>query len=317
LLPYSSNRFAPENMLMNPHNSIAGAMSARQQTTGSMPGTLPADLADQVARALQEDIGAGDVTAALIPADTLARATLVTREPMVLCGSAWLEETFRQIDPLVKVEWLAAEGDQLPADAALCEIRGRARSILTGERCALNFLQTLSGTATVTRRYADVVAGTQCRILDTRKTLPGLRLAQKYAVRCGGGHNYRLGLYDRVLIKENHIVAAGSIPAAIRAARRNSPGTEVEVEVETLQEFAIALAEAPDYIMLDELSLDDMRTAVTQRNAAGSRARLEASGSVDMHSLVQIAATGVDFVSIGALTKHVHAIDLSLRFQTL
>jgi nicotinate-nucleotide pyrophosphorylase (carboxylating) len=247
----------------------------------------------------------------------LARATLVTREPMVLCGSAWLEETFRQIDPLVKVEWLAAEGDQLPADAALCEIRGRARSILTGERCALNFLQTLSGTDTVTRRYADVVDGTQCRILDTRKTLPGLRLAQKYAVRCGGGHNYRLGLYDRVLIKENHIVAAGSIPAAIRAARRNSPGTEVEVEVETLQEFAIALAEAPDYIMLDELSLDDMRTAVTQRNAAGSRARLEASGSVDLHSLVQIAATGVDFVSIGALTKHVHAIDLSLRFQTL
>jgi nicotinate-nucleotide pyrophosphorylase (carboxylating) len=270
-----------------------------------------------VARALEEDIGTGDVTAALIPTETLARATLVTREPMILCGAAWLEETFRQIDRQVKVEWLATEGSHVAADAALCEIRGRARSILTGERCALNFLQTLSGTATVTRRYADAVAGTHCRILDTRKTLPGLRLAQKYAVRCGGGHNHRLGLYDRVLIKENHIVAAGSIPAAIRTARRNTPGIEVEVETENLDEFRIALAEAPDYIMLDDFTLDDMRSAVSERNAAGSRARLEASGSVDIESLVKIAATGVDFVSIGALTKHVRAIDLSLRFQTL
>jgi nicotinate-nucleotide pyrophosphorylase (carboxylating) len=270
-----------------------------------------------VARALKEDIGTGDVTAALIPADTLARATLVTREAMTLCGAAWLDETFRQIDPQVKVEWLAVEGSHVAADATLCEIRGRARSILTGERSALNFLQTLSGTATVTRRHVDAVAGTQCRILDTRKTLPGLRLAQKYAVRCGGGHNHRLGLYDRVLIKENHIIAAGSIPAAIRTARRNAPQIEVEVEVENLDEFRIALSEAPDYIMLDEFTLDDMRTAVAERNAAASRAMLEASGSVDMESLVKIAATGVDFVSIGALTKHVRAIDLSLRFQTL
>lgn len=280
-------------------------------------GELPPDLAAQVTRALAEDVGTGDVTAALIPADTLARATLVTREPMILCGSAWAEEVFRQVDPQVEVEWLAREGAHVPADAPLCEIRGRARSILTGERCSLNFLQTLSGTATTTRRYVDAVAGTNCRILDTRKTLPGLRLAQKYAVRCGGGHNYRLGLYDHVLIKENHIIAAGSIPAAIRAARRNNPGIGVEVEVESLQEFRVALAEAPDYIMLDDLSLDDMRTAVGERNAAGSRSLLEASGSVNMERLVKIAATGVDFVSIGALTKHVHAIDLSLRFQTI
>ena len=280
-------------------------------------GELPPDLSAQVARALAEDIGTGDVTAALIPSDTLARATLITREPMILCGSAWLTETFHQLDPLVKVEWHAREGEAVKADAVLCEIRGRARSILTGERSALNFLQTLSGTATVTRRYADVVAGTHCRILDTRKTLPGLRLAQKYAVRCGGGHNYRLGLYDCVLIKENHIVAAGSIPAAVRAARRNSPGIPVEVEVETLQEFRVALSEAPDYIMLDEFILDDMRIAVGERNAANSKALIEASGSVDLDSLANVAATGVDFVSIGALTKHVRAIDLSLRFQTL
>ena len=280
-------------------------------------GSLPPDLVDQVARALAEDIGAGDVTAALIPAATMARATLITREEMVLCGSPWLAETFRQIDPRVVVDWRAREGELVAANATLCELSGPARAILTGERCALNFLQTLSGTATSTRSYALAVAGTRCRILDTRKTLPGLRLAQKYAVRCGGGHNHRLGLYDRVLIKENHIVAAGSIPAAIQAARRNNPGIEVEVEVETLAEFAVALAEAPDYIMLDEFSLDDMRTAVRQRDAAGSRSQIEASGGVDFDTLAKIAATGVDFVSIGALTKHVHAIDLSLRFQPL
>ena len=280
-------------------------------------GALPPDLPDQVARALAEDIGAGDVTAALIPATAMARATLITREDMVLCGSQWLAETFRQIDARVIVDWRAREGEVVAANATLCELSGPARAILTGERCALNFLQTLSGTATVTHRYAQAVAGTKCRILDTRKTVPGLRLAQKYAVRCGGGDNHRLGLYDRVLIKENHIVAAGSIPAAIQAARRNSPGTEVEVEVETLAEFGVALAEVPDYIMLDEFSLDDMLTAVRLRDAAGSRSLIEASGGVDFDTLAKIAATGVDFVSIGALTKHVRAIDLSLRFQPL
>ncbi len=274
-------------------------------------------MSEEVARALAEDIGPGDVTTALIPAETQARATLITREEMILCGSAWLAETFRQIDPRVSVDWRAREGDRVAAGATLCELRGPARAILTGERCALNFLQTLSGTATTTRRHAQAVAGTNCRILDTRKTVPGLRLAQKYAVRCGGGHNHRLGLYDRVLIKENHIVAAGSIPAAIHAARRLVPGIEVEVEVETLAEFAQALAEAPDYIMLDEFSLDDMRAAVQRRNDAHSRSLLEASGGVDLDGLAKIAATGVDFVSIGALTKHVRAIDLSMRFLAL
>jgi nicotinate-nucleotide pyrophosphorylase (carboxylating) len=280
-------------------------------------GVLPPDLSDQVARALAEDIGTGDVTAALIPEATQARATLITREQMVLCGSAWLEETFRQIDASIGVDWRAREGDGVAAGATLCELRGPARGILTGERCALNFLQTLSGTATVTRSYADAVAGTNCRVLDTRKTVPGLRLAQKYAVRCGGGHNHRLGLYDRVLIKENHIIAAGSIAAAIQTARRSSPGIEVEVEVETLAEFGVALAAAPDYIMLDEFSLEDMRAAVKLRDGARSPSKLEASGGVDFEALGKIAATGVDFVSIGALTKHVRAVDLSLRFQSL
>ena len=274
-------------------------------------------MSDQVARALAEDIGAGDVTAALIPSTTQARATLITREEMVLCGSAWLDETFRQVDAGVRVDWRTAEGGVVSANATLCELTGPARAILTGERCALNFIQTLSGTATTTRRYVQAVAGTNCRILDTRKTLPGLRLAQKYAVRCGGGHNHRLGLYDRVLIKENHIVAAGSIAAAIQAARRNSPGIEVEVEVETLDEFRVALAESPDYIMLDEFTLADMRTAIALRNESRSKSLVEASGGVSLETLPTIAATGVDFISIGALTKHVHAIDLSLRFQTL
>ena len=274
-------------------------------------------MSEEVARALAEDIGPGDVTTALIPAETQARATLITREEMILCGSAWLAETFRQIDPRVSVDWRAREGDRVAAGATLCELRGPARAILTGERCALNFLQTLSGTATTTSAYVEAVRGTGCTILDTRKTVPGLRLAQKYAVRCGGGHNHRLGLYDRVLIKENHIVAAGSIPAAIHAARRLAPGIEVEVEVETLAEFAQALAEAPDFIMLDEFSLDDMRAAVQRRNDAHSRSLIEASGGVDLDGLAKIAATGVDFVSIGALTKHVRAIDLSMRFLAL
>jgi nicotinate-nucleotide pyrophosphorylase (carboxylating) len=280
-------------------------------------GDLPPDLPEQVARALAEDIGAGDVTAALIPAHTEAQATLITREAMVLCGSAWVTEIFRQLDARIAIKWHAHEGDFIPAGATLCELRGPARAILIGERCALNFLQTLSGTATVTQRYAQVVAGTACRILDTRKTVPGLRLAQKYAVRCGGGHNHRLGLHDRVLIKENHIVAAGSIPAAIQAARHASPSVPVEIEVENLSEFDVALTADPDYIMLDEFNLADLRTAVKRRNAAHSKALLEASGGVDFDTLAQIAATGVDFVSIGALTKHVRAIDLSLRFQPL
>jgi nicotinate-nucleotide pyrophosphorylase (carboxylating) len=275
----------------------------------------PADIHDQVARALAEDVGTGDVTAALVPAGAVARATLITREHMVLCGRAWAAEVFRQLDPAIRIDWRGHDGQQFAAGAVLCEILGPARAILTGERCALNFLQTLSGTATATREFVDAVAGTSCSILDTRKTLPGLRLAQKYAVRCGGGRNHRLGLYDMVLIKENHVVAAGGVGPAIAAARRCNPGIPVEVEVETLAEFRAAVAAQPEVIMLDEFSAADMRTAVAERDAAGSTPRIEVSGGVTLGSVRELAAAGVDFVSVGALTKHVRAIDLSLRFS--
>jgi len=279
-------------------------------------GALPPDISVQVSQALAEDIGTGDVTAALVPADTVAQATLITREDMVLCGRAWLAETFRQLDESIHIDWHGHDGHAFAANAVLCEIRGPARAILTGERCALNFVQTLSGTATVTRQYVAAVAGTSCSILDTRKTLPGLRLAQKYAVRCGGGRNLRLGLYDMVLIKENHVIACGSIDAAIAAARTANPGVPVEVEVESLAEFRIALAASPDVIMLDEFSSADMRVAVAERNAASSAARIEVSGGVTLATVHELATAGIDYVSVGSLTKHVRAIDLSLRFQT-
>lgn len=277
-------------------------------------GNLPPDIAAQVARALAEDVGEGDVTASLIPPGQSAVATLITREDMVLCGTAWFDEVLRQVDPAVRVDWRAQDGSSITAGSELCSISGPARALLTAERCAMNFLQTLSGTATITRRFAEALAGTPCRVLDTRKTIPGLRLAQKYAVRCGGGTNHRLGLYDRVLIKENHIAAAGSIAAAIRNAR-TTQSVPVEVEVETLQEFRQALPEAPDYIMLDEFSLEDMRTAVAERNRSGSSVKIEASGGVSLEGLRRIADTGVDFISVGALTKHLHAIDLSMRLS--
>ena len=276
---------------------------------------LPTDIPDQVRRALAEDVGSGDVTALLVDPATDAVATLLTREPLVLCGTVWFDETFRQLDPRVRVTWRAAEGELLPAGSILCDIAGPARAMLTGERTAMNFLQTLSGTATLTRRYADIVAGTGCQVLDTRKTLPGLRDAQKYAVRCGGGHNHRMGLYDMVLIKENHIVAAGSVGAALVRARAVAPGIPVEIEVETLEEFAAALAARPDIIMLDEFTEADMRSAVQMNKAAGEPVRIEASGGVDLDSLRRVAATGVNYVSIGSLTKHLRAIDLSMRFQ--
>jgi nicotinate-nucleotide pyrophosphorylase (carboxylating) len=275
---------------------------------------LPPDIPAQVARALTEDIGSGDVTAALIPAGNLACGTLVTRDPMILCGTAWVDETFHQLDPSIAVSWRAKDGDELAAGSVLCEISGKAQAILTGERCALNFLQTLSGTATTTHGYVLAVAGTGCQILDTRKTIPGLRLAQKYAVRCGGGRNHRMGLHDMVLVKENHIIAAGSITAAIAAARANSPGIPVEIEVESLPEFREALSANPDVIMLDEFSLADMRTAVAERNAAASAVRIEASGGLTLASIRTVAQAGIDYISIGALTKHLNAIDLSLRF---
>ena len=275
----------------------------------------PADLDAQVDAALREDIGSGDVTAALVPAAQQVRGRLVTREDAILCGRPWAEATFARLDRQVQLTWHAADGEPISAGAVVFEIAGPARAILTGERTALNFLQLLSATATVTRRFVAAVAGTECRILDTRKTLPGLRSAQKYAVRCGGGDNYRMGLYDCVLIKENHIAAAGSIAGAIASARRTAPGIRVEVEVESLAELEQALAAAPDIIMLDDFSLEDMRAAVARNRAAGRRARLEASGSVTLEVVRAIAETGVDYVSVGSLTKHVQAIDLSMRLE--
>ncbi len=271
----------------------------------------------QVTTALAEDIGAGDVTAALVPATQQVRAQIVAREPAVLCGSDWVEAVFHQLDVSVRLDWQARDGERIAADQVVLKLSGPARPILTGERTALNFLQTLSATATAASRFVEAVAGTPCRILDTRKTLPGLRLAQKYAARCGGAQNHRLGLYDMVLIKENHIIAAGSIARAIETARRTSPGIPVEVEVESLGEFDQALAAGADIIMLDELSRDDMRTAVERNRAAGGRARLEASGSVTLETVRDIALTGVDYISVGGITKHVKAIDLSMRLEFL
>jgi nicotinate-nucleotide pyrophosphorylase (carboxylating) len=269
----------------------------------------------QVATALAEDLGAGDVTAALVPAHQQVRAHVVAREPAVLCGTDWVESTFRQLDPAIRLEWLAHDGEHITADQVLLKLSGPARPILTGERTALNFLQTLSATATAANLYVQAVAGTGCRILDTRKTLPGLRLAQKYAARCGGAQNHRLGLYDMVLIKENHIIAAGSITRAIETARRTSPGVPVEVEVESLAEFDQALSAGADIIMLDELPQADLREAVARNRLHGARAKLEASGSVTLETVRDIAATGVDFISIGGITKHVKAVDLSMRFE--
>ena len=276
---------------------------------------VPADLPAQVDAALREDIGSGDVTASLVPATQLVRGTLITRENAVLCGRAWADETFRRLDQRVRLTWHAADGDALTAGQVVFDIAGPARAVLTGERTALNFLQLLSATATAARAFADAVAGTGAKVIDTRKTLPGLRTAQKYAVRCGGGDNHRMGLYDRVLIKENHIAAEGSITQAIAAARRTAPGIAVEVEVETLAEFAEGLDAKPDIVLLDEFSHADMQAAVALNQARGRPVKLEASGSVSLQSVRTIAATGVDYVSVGSLTKHVRAVDLSMRLQ--
>jgi len=276
----------------------------------------PPDLVEQVARALSEDVGSGDLTAALVPAGRMGRATVITREQAVLCGRPWVDEVFRQVDPSVRISWEAEEGADVAPGQRLFRLEGTARSLLTGERTALNFLQTLSGTATATRRYVQLVAGLPCRILDTRKTVPGLRRAQKYAVRCAGGSNHRMGLYDGILVKENHIMAAGSIAAAVNAARAAGASVPVEVEVETLDELRQALDAGADMALLDEFSLDDLRAAVAM-NRAHPRGpmKLEASGNVTFDTLRSIAETGVDFISIGSLTKHVRAVDLSMRFE--
>ena len=270
----------------------------------------PQVVLQNVRAALLEDIGSGDITAALIAVGTNATARVITREDGVLCGSDWVNAVFAEIDSTVSLQWQAQDGQAIKAGDVLFTASGPARSLLTGERAALNFLQLLSATATTCRRYADVVSHTGTRLLDTRKTIPGLRIAQKYAVRCGGCYNHRIGLYDAFLIKENHISACGGIAAAVRAAREHAPGKPVEVEVESLEELEQALAAGCDRVMLDNFSLDDMITAVA---LAGGGVELEASGNVNESTLLPIAQTGVDFISIGALTKDCRALDLSMR----
>lgn len=264
-----------------------------------------------VRRALAEDIGSGDVTAGLIPDDARATARVVCREAAVLCGCAWFDAVFAELDERIQVQWRLRDGDQVAPDQELCVLDGPARALLTGERTALNLLQTLSGTATRAARYAAAVAGLPVRVLDTRKTLPGLRMEQKYAVRIGGCHNHRIGLYDGVLIKENHIAAAGSISAAVAAARALNTQLPVEVEVENLAELREGLAAGADILLLDNFTLESLSAAVALN---AGRAKLEASGGVTLENVRSIAATGVDFISVGALTKDVQAIDLSMRF---
>jgi nicotinate-nucleotide pyrophosphorylase (carboxylating) len=275
----------------------------------------PADLPQQVARALAEDVGAGDLTAALIAADRTGRAAVITRDPAIVCGIPYVEASFAQVDPRVTLEWQIAEGDSVAPGQLLLEVAGPARALLTGERTALNFLQLLSGTATAAHAYAAVLEGTSCRLLDTRKTIPGLRSAQKYAVRVGGGHNHRMGLFDGILIKENHIVAAGSIAHAVSAAKRGPAQVPVEVEVENLSELRQAIDAGADIAMLDEFSLRAMREAVAINAASPRPLKLEASGGITLTTIREIAETGVDFISVGSITKHVRAIDLSMRFE--
>jgi len=280
----------------------------------TIPVSLPAreSIARDVQRALEEDIGSGDVTADLLPAEARARARVIAREVAVLCGSAWFDECFRQLDPDVRIEWFAGDGDRTVAGAPLCRIEGNARALVSAERSALNFLQTLSATATTTAAYVEAARGTRTAILDTRKTLPGLRHAQKYAVRCGGGMNHRIGLFDAVLIKENHIAAAGSIHAAVARARTLHPGVLVETEVENYAELREALAAGVDRIMLDEFELHELSQAVAE---VGGQVPLEVSGSVSLERVRAIAETGVDYISVGALTKHIRALDLSMRIE--
>jgi len=267
---------------------------------------------ESVHNALQEDIGSGDVTSRLVDADEVSLAQVISREPAIICGVDWFEEVFGQLDSSVFVDWDVNDGDAVQANQALCSLSGPTRALLTGERTALNFLQTLSATATITHTYVQAIAGTGARLLDTRKTIPGLRLAQKYAVHCGGGVNHRIGLYDAILIKENHIIAAGDISKAVAAARFNNPDMSVEVEVETLEQLQQAIDCKVERVLLDNFDLAGLKQAVALNNR---RVELEASGGVNLNSIRSIAETGVDFISCGALTKDVKAIDLSMRFS--
>jgi nicotinate-nucleotide pyrophosphorylase (carboxylating) len=272
----------------------------------------PSDITHLVATALQEDIGDGDVTAQLIDANACAQATIISREAAVICGCDFVDEVFRQLGTDIAVDWRVHDGDEVTPNTLLCTLGGNARTLLTGERTALNFLQTLAGTATLTRAYVNAIGAHKTRLLDTRKTLPGLRLAQKYAVACGGGMNHRIGLYDAFLIKENHIQAAGSIAGAVDAARRVSADLLLEVEVETFAQLDECLDCGVERVLLDNFSLDDLGTVVTR---VDGRAALEASGNIDLETIHAVAQTGVDFISTGAITKHVRAVDLSMRFD--
>lgn len=270
-------------------------------------------ISQDVRHALAEDVGSGDITARLIPPTTLANAVVITREAAVLCGTDWFDETWSQLDNKVQVKWQVADGADIRPGQTLCTLHGPARSLVTGERVALNFLQTLSGTATVARHYADAIRDTKCKVLDTRKTIPGLRAAQKYAVRCGGGVNHRAGLFDAVLIKENHIAAAGSITKAVTTLRRLlGMSFKIEIEVETLDQLKDAIFCGVDQVLLDNMDLPTLEQAVA---LAEGRVVLEASGGVELDSIRTIALTGVDYVSVGAITKHLHAIDLSMRIS--
>ncbi|HEX7720086.1 MAG TPA: carboxylating nicotinate-nucleotide diphosphorylase [Woeseiaceae bacterium] len=278
---------------------------------------LQAAIARNVSDALAEDLGSGDLTAELIAAATAATATVITREAMTLAGRPWVEEVFRQLDSGVRIEWYAADGETLAAGETVCELSGQARSLLSGERTALNFMQTLSATATVTARYVDAIKGTGARILDTRKTLPGLRIAQKYAVRCGGGDNHRVGLFDAILIKENHIESAGGIGPAIAHSRALYPDRPVEIEVENLSGLREALEARAERLLLDNFTVGEMRLAVqVNRDEGKPPAELEASGGMALDTVRCIAETGVDFISVGALTKNIDAVDLSMRFRS-
>ncbi len=274
---------------------------------------LETEILDMVSRALAEDIGGGDRTAALISGEVISEARLVSRSQAIVCGAPWFDKTFHQLDNTINIAWQVGEGEAMHPDQTLCVLRGPARALLTGERTALNFLQTLSGTATIARRYADAVQGTGVKVLDTRKTLPGLRHAQKYAVRCGGCYNHRMGLYDGVLIKENHIRAAGSITAALRAAQDLAADVVlVEIEVRAIEELREALEAGAKRILMDNFTLDNLRWAVAENHG---RAKLEASGGVTLENIRLIAKTGVDFISVGDLTKNIKAVDLTLLFS--
>ena len=282
----------------------------------SISDQLTAAIISDVSEILAEDVGSGDVTADIVDTDAITEAIVIAREPMTLAGQPWVNEVFAQLDPEIVVEWMYNDGDQVRADAVICSIRGPARGILTGERSALNFLQFLSATATLTARYLKTIEGTKAQVLDTRKTIPGLRHAQKYAVRVGGGSNHRIGLYDAVLIKENHIISAGGIEAAVKAARQLHAELPVEIEVESVTEMREALAAGADRLLLDNFDIQDLQHAVEINQQEGQPpAALEASGGITLDNIYDVAKTGVDYVSVGALTKNVNAVDLSMRFN--